>query len=148
MCLTKRPTVICDLIEFWPVLTPGDNNSPKSKAILLFFDFYTLLTMTHNRLFTISYENAYIAMSVHEFLAPVITPSLLHFDPLGLQEPTAAAEEEEEKEGKDHSEGTDFERLAPTQFFSSLHEMPWYSPLKEYCENVKRFKWESCLILI
>ena len=84
----------------------------------------------------ISYENAYISMSVHEFLAPVITPFLLHFDPLGLQEPTS--QEEEEEEGKNHTEGADFERLAPTQFFSSLHEMPWYSPLKEYCENVRR----------
>ena len=73
-------------------------------------------------------------MSVHEFLAPVITPSLLHFDPLGLQE--SSTEEEEKEKDSYSSGGADFGRLSPTQFFSSLHEMPWYSPLKAYCETV------------
>ena len=84
-----------------------------------------------------SYQNAYISLSIHEFLAPVITPSLLHFDPLCLQEPSEETREEGRNEkGKNGVEGADFERLSPTQFFSSLHDMPWYSPLKAYCENV------------
>ena len=72
-----------------------------------------------------SYENAYISLSVHEFLAPVIIPSLLHFDPLGLQEDVSEGAKEDE-----------FGRLESTRFFSTLHEMPWFQPLKSYCENV------------
>lgn len=76
-------------------------------------------------LFICSYENAYISLSIHEFLTPVIIPSLLHFDPLGLQE----IEYEDETE-------LELGRIKPSRFFSTLHEMPWFQPLKSYCENV------------
>lgn len=58
-------------------------------------------------------------------MIPVIIPSLLHFDPLGLQD-------------TDVEGNTDLElgRIESTRFFSSLHEMPWFQPLKSYCEDV------------
>ena len=65
-------------------------------------------------------------MSVHEFLAPVIIPSLVHFDPLGLQE-----EAEESLAGDEP-----FGRIDERCFFHSLREMPWLQPLQQFCESV------------
>ena len=66
-------------------------------------------------------------MSVHEFLAPVIIPSLIHFDPLGLQE-----EAEEALKGDEP-----FGRIDEHCFFRSLHDMPWFQPLQQFCESVR-----------
>ncbi|KAK8821908.1 hypothetical protein WA538_000006, partial [Blastocystis sp. DL] len=80
---------------------------------------------TWRQQFPDDYTNAYISMSVHEFLAPVIIPSLVHFDPLGLQE-----EAEESLAGDEP-----FGRIDERCFFHSLREMPWFQPLQQFCES-------------
>lgn len=59
-----------------------------------------------------SYENAYVSLSIDDFIPVVLFPSLMLYDPLDLQE-----------------EGG----------ISSIHDLPWFPVLKDFCEKVLLF---------
>lgn len=70
-------------------------------------DEYSLIICYHN-----SYENAYVSLSIDDFIPVVLFPSLMLYDPLDLQE-----------------EGG----------ISSIHDLPWFPVLKDFCEKVLLF---------
>ena len=55
-----------------------------------------------------SYENAYVSLSIDDFIPVILFPSLLSYDPRELQE-----------------DGV-----------QSIKELPWFNVLKEFCETV------------
>ena len=56
-----------------------------------------------------SYENAYISLSIEDFISVILFPSLLTYDPLELQEENA---------------------------FHSIRDLPWFQSFSNFCETV------------